>query len=170
MALRRTSLTALTNRNIKWYAFSNPLEIPHRYSTSTPTPSSCPCTSATDQVLLDDEAASVVSDQVETIPTLLQSRVIIYDGVCHLCHADVKWVIGADRDRKVKFFCLQSKGVECDARIYGLKREDVLPCFLFVEGPGSYLQVSAGEHWSYGGEDRSMLMILVIAVIGSHSA
>ncbi|KAK6160147.1 hypothetical protein DH2020_003528 [Rehmannia glutinosa] len=142
-ALRRTALTALTNRNIKWYAFSNPLEIPRRYSTSAPTPSLRPCASAADQVLLDDEDVSAVSGQVETVPTLLQPRVVVYDGVCHLCHAGVKWVIGADRDRKIKFCCLQSKAAEPYMKICGLKREDVLRRFLFVEGPGSYHQGSA---------------------------
>ncbi|KAI5352462.1 hypothetical protein L3X38_005353 [Prunus dulcis] len=57
-------------------------------------------------------AASAVK---RVIPTLLQPRVVVYDGVCHLCLGGVKWVI---------------------------KAEDVLRRFLFVEGPGLYHQGS----------------------------
>ncbi|KAK9277219.1 hypothetical protein L1049_006758 [Liquidambar formosana] len=77
------------------------------------------------------------------IPTLLQPRVVVYDGVCHLCHNGVKWVIKADKYRKIKFCCLQSKAAEPYFRVCGVEREDVLRRFLFIEGPGSYHQGSA---------------------------
>lgn len=86
------------------------------------------------------EAASSVA-KLE-IPTLLQPRVVIYDGVCHLCHRGVKWVIKADRERKIKFCCLQSKVAEPYLSLCGVKREDVLRRFLFIEGLGSYHQAS----------------------------
>ncbi|PON38995.1 hypothetical protein PanWU01x14_308110 [Parasponia andersonii] len=76
-------------------------------------------------------------------PTLLQPRVVVYDGVCHLCHRGVKWVINADRYRKIKFCCLQSQTAEPYLRLCGLDRDDVLRRFLFVEGPGLYYQGSA---------------------------
>ncbi|CAA7397831.1 unnamed protein product [Spirodela intermedia] len=75
-------------------------------------------------------------------PTLLQSRVVVYDGVCHLCHAGVNWVIRADKHQKVKFCCLQSKAAEPYLKLCGLDREDVLKRFLFVEGLYSYHQAS----------------------------
>ncbi|MQL78215.1 hypothetical protein Taro_010635 [Colocasia esculenta] len=75
-------------------------------------------------------------------PTLLQPRVVIYDGVCHLCHAGVKWVINADKHEKIKFCCLQSKAAEPYLRLCGLEREDVLQRFLFVEGLYSFYQGS----------------------------
>ncbi|XP_077222709.1 putative thiol-disulfide oxidoreductase DCC [Tasmannia lanceolata] len=74
--------------------------------------------------------------------TLLQPGVVIYDGVCHLCHNGVKWVIRTDKYRKIKFCCLQSKAAEPYLRLCGLTREDVLRRFLFVEGPGLYHQAS----------------------------
>ncbi|KAL5759731.1 hypothetical protein ACOSP7_018248 [Xanthoceras sorbifolium] len=75
-------------------------------------------------------------------PTLLQPGVVVYDGVCHLCHGGVKWIISVDKYRKIKFCCLQSKAAEPYLRLCGLDREDVLRRFLFVEGPGSYHQAS----------------------------
>ncbi|XP_009360467.2 uncharacterized protein YuxK [Pyrus x bretschneideri] len=75
-------------------------------------------------------------------PTLLQPGVVVYDGVCHLCHGGVKWVIKADKYRKIKFCCVQSETAEPYLRLCGLDREDVLRRFLFVEGPGLYHQGS----------------------------
>ncbi|XP_065859583.1 uncharacterized protein [Euphorbia lathyris] len=79
---------------------------------------------------------------VATVPTLLQPRVVVYDGVCHLCHRGVKWVIEADKYRKIKFCCLQSKAAEPYLRYCGLEQEDVLRRFVFIEGPGLYHQAS----------------------------
>ncbi|GAV69341.1 DUF393 domain-containing protein [Cephalotus follicularis] len=76
------------------------------------------------------------------LPTLLQPRVVVYDGICHLCHRGVKWVIKADKYRKIKFCCLQSEAAEPYLRASGLDREDVLRRFLFIEGPGLYHQAS----------------------------
>ncbi|MED6217231.1 hypothetical protein PIB30_015793 [Stylosanthes scabra] len=77
-----------------------------------------------------------------TTPTLLQPRVVVYDGVCHLCHGGVKWVIRADKDKKIKFCCVQSEAAEPYLRACGLEREDVLRRFLFVEGLNAYSQGS----------------------------
>ncbi|XP_027362806.1 uncharacterized protein LOC113870415 [Abrus precatorius] len=76
------------------------------------------------------------------IPTLLQPRVVIYDGVCRLCHRGVKWVIRADKDRKIKFCCVQSNTAGPYLRACGLEQEDVLRRFLFVEGLNVYSQGS----------------------------
>lgn len=45
---------------------------------------------AGDDLLLDD-----VTDTVKPLvePTLLQPRVVVYDGVCHLCHGGIKNII-----------------------------------------------------------------------------
>lgn len=59
--------------------------------------------------------------------------------------AGVKWIIRADKDKKIKFCCLQSKAAEPYMKICGVDREDVLRRFLFVEGPNSYYQGSAGN-------------------------
>lgn len=76
------------------------------------------------------------------LPDILQPGVVVYDGVCHLCHRGVKWVIKVDKYRHIKFCCLQSKTAEQYLRVSGLDREDVLRRFLFVEGPGLYHQGS----------------------------
>lgn len=44
---------------------------------------------AEDDLLLDDDfptSASSTATATATLPVLLQPRVVIYDGVCHLCH------------------------------------------------------------------------------------
>nr|XP_043626298.1 uncharacterized protein YuxK [Erigeron canadensis] len=91
---------------------------------------------------LDDEFAPVTGAKLGAAPTLLQPRVVIFDGVCHLCHRGVKFVIKADKDKKIKFCCLQSKAAEPYMRICGADREDVLRRFLFIEGPYEYHQGS----------------------------
>ncbi|XP_050373213.1 uncharacterized protein LOC126790888 [Argentina anserina] len=96
----------------------------------------------------DDEDGPVYSTPASAsssavlLPTLLQPRVVVFDGVCHLCHGGVKWVIKADKHRKIKFCCLQSETAEPYLRLCGLDRDDVLKRFLFVEGPGLYHQGS----------------------------
>ncbi|XP_062233208.1 uncharacterized protein LOC133930558 [Phragmites australis] len=77
-----------------------------------------------------------------TAPTVLQPRVLIYDGVCHLCHRGVKWVIRADKHAKIRFCCVQSKAAEPYLRLVGMDREDVLRRVLFVEGPEAYYEGS----------------------------
>ncbi|KAF8399313.1 hypothetical protein HHK36_015178 [Tetracentron sinense] len=94
-----------------------------------------------------DRAQEMISDSSPSppktvLPSLLQPRVVVYDGVCHLCHNGVKWVIKADKYRKIKFCCLQSKAAEPYLRLCGVDREDVLRRFLFIEGPGLHHQAS----------------------------
>ncbi|KAF4364625.1 hypothetical protein F8388_015316 [Cannabis sativa] len=79
----------------------------------------------------------IISPSPIVNPILLQPRVVVYDGVCHLCHQGVKWVIKLDKHRKIKFCCLQSEIVEPYLSLCGLNRDDVLRRFLFVEGHGS---------------------------------
>uniref|UniRef100_A0A0E0HN85 Thiol-disulfide oxidoreductase DCC n=1 Tax=Oryza nivara TaxID=4536 RepID=A0A0E0HN85_ORYNI len=86
-------------------------------------------------------AAATVSIAA-TAPTVLQPRVLIYDGVCHLCHRGVKWVIKADKHAKIRFCCLQSKAAEPYLRLVGMDREDVLRRVLFIEGPEAYYEGS----------------------------
>ncbi|KAM0943133.1 putative DCC1-like thiol-disulfide oxidoreductase family [Dioscorea sansibarensis] len=115
-----------------------------RFSSCSPSVQrSCGSTSS---FMAKDDLLSVnwapLPPKAATIPTLLQPRVLIYDGVCHLCHRGVKWVIQADKYEKIKFCCLQSKAAEPYLRLCGLEREDVLQRVLFVEGPESYYEGS----------------------------
>ncbi|KAG6466995.1 hypothetical protein ZIOFF_075179 [Zingiber officinale] len=80
--------------------------------------------------------------KVAAEPTLLQPRVVIYDGVCHLCHRGVKWIIKKDKYKKIKFCCVQSKTAEPYFRLCSVDRGDVLKRFMFVEGPGAYYEGS----------------------------
>ncbi|KAK9750975.1 hypothetical protein RND81_02G233600 [Saponaria officinalis] len=92
----------------------------------------------------DDDIGVIHAPSVSpvTIPTLLQPRVVIFDGVCPLCHSGVKWVIRADKYRKIKFCCLQSETAEPYMKLCGVDREDVLRRFIFIEGLGQYHQAS----------------------------
>ncbi|KAJ4761449.1 Nucleic acid binding protein [Rhynchospora pubera] len=83
------------------------------------------------------------SASAAAMPNLLQPRVLIYDGVCHLCHRGVRWLIKTDKHRKIKFCCLQSRAAQPYLRLLGLHREDVRRRVLFVEGPAAYYQGSA---------------------------
>lgn len=66
--------------------------------------------------------------------------------ICQYCvDAGVKWVIRADKLKKIKFCCVQSRAAEPYLSLCGLDREDVLRRFLFVEGPGLYHQASTGQ-------------------------
>ncbi|KAJ4838620.1 hypothetical protein Tsubulata_019384 [Turnera subulata] len=118
-------------------------------STSSPSSSPSPPLPPGGLSLAAAAAADVVPDISPSTatplpnPGLLQPRVVVYDGVCHLCHRGVKWVIKADKYRKIKFCCLQSEAAEPYLRVAGLDREDVLRRFLFIEGLGSYHQGSS---------------------------
>ncbi|KVH97777.1 hypothetical protein Ccrd_000106, partial [Cynara cardunculus var. scolymus] len=96
---------------------------------------------AAEDLLLDEESAPTTAVKSNIIPTLLQPRVVVYDGVCHLCHRD--------KDRRIKFCCLQSKAAEPYMRICGADREDVLRRFLFIEGPEAYHQGSTDAAYDY---------------------
>ncbi|KAL0795399.1 hypothetical protein Bca101_066776 [Brassica carinata] len=98
---------------------------------------------------IDADDAVAYSDPTESptaMPIMMQAhlqpRVVVYDGVCHLCHGGVKWIIKADKYRKIKFCCLQSKAAEPYLTVSGVTKEDVEKRFLFVEGLGSYHQAS----------------------------
>ncbi|KAD4983192.1 hypothetical protein E3N88_19863 [Mikania micrantha] len=98
---------------------------------------------STEGLLFDEETTQATVVKSGVLPTLLQPRVVVYDGVCHLCHRGVKLVINADKDRRIKFCCLQSKAAEPYMRVCGVDREDVLRRFLFIEGPFEYHQGSS---------------------------
>ncbi|XP_048539496.1 uncharacterized protein YuxK [Triticum urartu] len=101
---------------------------------------------ATD-IVVDEDAPPVpagvgAAAVAATVPTVLQPRVLIYDGVCHLCHRGVKWVFRTDKHAKIRFCCLQSKAAEPYLRLVGMDREDVLRRVLFIEGPEAYYEGS----------------------------
>lgn len=134
---RRASLPSIFNRGFVTSSPPPPL--------SPSKPSSEVLSTGVAQIVDEDdflEEDDDVSTSFVTLPSLLQPRVIIYDGVCHLCHGGVKWVIKADKDRKIKFCCLQSEAAEPYMRLCDVDREDVLRRFLFIEGPGLYHQGS----------------------------
>ncbi|MCD7465094.1 hypothetical protein HAX54_000547 [Datura stramonium] len=83
----RRGLRLLTTRNLH----SSPL-IYRRSSFSTSSPlnagvsaSASAADVAADDLLLGNQLATLAS-KAETAPNLLQPGVVVYDGVCHLCH------------------------------------------------------------------------------------
>uniref|UniRef100_A0ACD5VA43 Uncharacterized protein n=1 Tax=Avena sativa TaxID=4498 RepID=A0ACD5VA43_AVESA len=113
-------------------------------------PRASPVVAATD-IVIDEDAprpspavgvGAAAATIAATIPTVLQPRVLIYDGVCHLCHHGVKWVFKADKHAKIRFCCVQSKAAEPYLRLVGMDREDVLRRVLFIEGPEAYYEGS----------------------------
>lgn len=79
-----TMASAFSSRKTCWTAFSEP-SLCRRYSSSARPQSLRKCASAA-EALLDDEADDVPL-KVEMAPLVLQRRVVVYDGVCHLCHS-----------------------------------------------------------------------------------
>lgn len=69
---------------------------------------------------------------------------VLYYSFNNCVLAGVKWVIRADKDRKIKFCCVQSNAAEPYLRASGLQREDVLRRFLFIEGLNVFSQGSTG--------------------------
>ncbi|XP_021747992.1 uncharacterized protein LOC110713861 [Chenopodium quinoa] len=143
----------LRSRTLK----SNPPPIPSPESApaiffaSSPSPpppqSSYPAGAVADLVADDDDDEDLHISPVSVVkpavmPTLLQPRVVVFDGVCRLCHTGVKLIIKADKYEKIKFCCLQSKTAEPYMEICGVERKDVLRRFIFVEGLGQYHQAS----------------------------
>ncbi|KAK3128826.1 hypothetical protein QOZ80_6BG0466860 [Eleusine coracana subsp. coracana] len=134
------------------------------------TSASASAAAAVDDIAIDEDSPSAASPSssaaavAATVPTVLQPRVLIYDGVCHLCHRGVKWVIRADKHAKIRFCCVQSKAAEPYLRLVGMDREDVLRRVLFVEGPEAYYEGSTAalKVASYLPLPYSMLSSLLI--------
>ncbi|GAB2220519.1 hypothetical protein Drorol1_Dr00008179 [Drosera rotundifolia] len=133
----------------------------HRSLSSTTAPPPRPPTPPPVPIIAAASSASAalaeldVADLPLSSPTIakplvqnsLQPGVVIYDGVCHLCHTGVKWVISVDKERKIKFCCLQSEAAEPYLRVCGVEREDVLRRFVFVECLGRYHRASTAALW-----------------------
>ncbi|XP_073302181.1 uncharacterized protein [Primulina huaijiensis] len=157
----RAALTAFIVGRESWSATSTPL-IRRLYSTGS---LDSLLSSPADPMLLEESDAAAVVDAVGMAPTLLQPRVVVYDGVCNLCHSGVKWIIQADKDKKIKFCCLQSKAAEPYMRVSGVDRDDVLRRILFIEGPGLYHQGSTAglrvlSYLPFPSSSLSSLMII----------
>ncbi|KAJ7953675.1 Dcc family protein, chloroplastic [Quillaja saponaria] len=140
------------NSGTRAFSFTSSSSSVFRLFSSTSSPSSLPSSAVTgaaadvadvsgEENLVYPETVAPSVAKLEN-PGVLQPRVVIYDGVCHLCHRGVKWVIQADKHRKIKFCCLQSKAADPYLSLCGLDREDVLRCFVFIEGLGLYHQAS----------------------------
>ncbi|KAJ8439496.1 hypothetical protein Cgig2_007013 [Carnegiea gigantea] len=123
-------------------------------SSSSPKPPAAPLSATAGAVADiagdDDDDLEIIAKPPDTVsksfvsPNVLQPRVLVYDGVCHLCHTGVKWIIKADKYRKIKFCCVQSKRVEPYLKLCDVEREDVLRQFIFIEGLGEYHRASTG--------------------------
>jgi predicted DCC family thiol-disulfide oxidoreductase YuxK len=46
-----------------------------------------------------------VGDQLSTLPP----RIVLYDGVCGLCHRTVRWLLARDREGRFRFAPLQGE-------------------------------------------------------------
>ncbi|XP_075657200.1 uncharacterized protein LOC142627263 [Castanea sativa] len=129
------------NRSIS-FTSSSTLTTTTTTTAAAATPSDVVSDAVPDVADVEEDVVFSDTDKTAAEPTLLQPRVLVYDGVCHLCHGGVKWVIQADKYKKIKYCCVQSKAAEPYLRLCGLEREDVLRRFLFIEGPGLYHQAS----------------------------
>ncbi|XP_074309814.1 uncharacterized protein LOC141644245 [Silene latifolia] len=141
------NLRLLKMRNVLHTTFKKSSPSFSSISTGKSSPSTASAASTAADFVGDDDLDDVSVMNVRTVkpamlPSLLQPRVVVFDGVCPLCHSGVKWVIKADKYRKIKFCCLQSETAEPYMKLCGVDREDVLRRFIFVEGLGQYHQAS----------------------------
>jgi predicted DCC family thiol-disulfide oxidoreductase YuxK len=70
-------------------------------------------------------------------------RVVIYDGVCHLCDHTVKFIIQRDLRDEFRFCALQSRAAEPFFAEFGLTRDDALKSIIFIEGESVYQRSDA---------------------------
>ncbi|WIA40667.1 hypothetical protein OEZ86_004370 [Tetradesmus obliquus] len=60
-------------------------------------------------------------------------RVIMYDGVCNLCNAAVRFIIKRDPQKNLLFCSVQSPKAEPYLRGLGFSRGDALKRFIFIQ-------------------------------------
>ncbi|KAH7366471.1 hypothetical protein KP509_18G079700 [Ceratopteris richardii] len=73
----------------------------------------------------------------------LNARVVLYDGVSRVSNAGVKWLIQTDKKKSLSFCPVQSKAAIPYLPLCGLRQEDALNRFIFVEGPiGQFSEAS----------------------------
>lgn len=72
----------------------------------------------------------------------VQDLVILFDGVCNLCHGAVRFFIKRDPERHLRFSSLQSESGRRILEKLGLPN-DYLSSVVFVEGENFYLDSTA---------------------------
>ena len=72
----------------------------------------------------------------------VQDLVILFDGVCNLCHGAVRFFIKRDSERHLRFASLQSESGRRILEKHGLPN-DYLSSVVFVEGENFYLDSTA---------------------------
>ena len=71
-----------------------------------------------------------------------QDSVILFDGVCNLCHRAVRFFIEHDSERHLRFASLQSESGRRILKKLGLSN-DYISSVVFVEGENFYLDSTA---------------------------
>ncbi len=75
--------------------------------------------------------------------SVLARRIVIYDGVCHLCDHTVKFIIQRDPEANFRFCALQSKTAEPFFAEFGLTRADALKSIIYIEGDRAFQRSDA---------------------------
>ena len=81
--------------------------------------------------------------------------IVLFDGVCNLCHATVNFLIDHDPQGKLKFGALQAEAAEPLLERYGL-RSGTLESFVLIDGGRAYQRSEAALRiaWRLGGAWR----------------
>ncbi len=69
-------------------------------------------------------------------------HIILFDGVCNLCHSSVQFVIKHDKKNKFKFAALQSDSGQTLLKKFDLPLND-FNSFVYIQGGQYYLKSSA---------------------------
>jgi predicted DCC family thiol-disulfide oxidoreductase YuxK len=69
-------------------------------------------------------------------------RIVLFDGVCNFCNSAVNFIIGIDKQRKIKFAPLQSEtGVKLRQKF---NIPDNVDSLILIEGDKAYIHSTAG--------------------------
>lgn len=75
----------------------------------------------------------------------MDQRIILFDGVCNLCHSLVTFIIRRDKNAKFSFASIQSEKGQQLLQYHGLPTND-LKSFVYIEGDKCYTKSTAALH------------------------
>ncbi|WP_026673166.1 thiol-disulfide oxidoreductase DCC family protein [Alkalihalobacterium bogoriense] len=75
----------------------------------------------------------------------MNQRIVLFDGVCNLCHSLVTFIIKRDKNAKLSFASIQSEKGQQLLQYHGLPTND-LKSFVYIEGDKCYTKSTAALH------------------------
>lgn len=91
-----------------------------------------------------DQNSGMETERIDALPPGVRAdeRVVLFDGVCKLCHGWARFLIRFDRLKKFKLATVQSPEGRAILQFYGMSTE-TFETMLVVEGPRRYVKSAA---------------------------